>query len=160
MLGKNEIYEIVEKIAKAENLSIDKKAIEALYEISEGDCRKTINLLQASASLSKHINDETIYEVTARAKPQDISEVLNLALNKDFLSARNRMHEMMLKQGLAGLDVVKEIQKEIWNLKISDNAKLILTEKCGEIEFRLTEGADEFVQLEALLAAFSNAKNL
>jgi replication factor C small subunit len=70
------------------------------------------------------------------------------------------MHEMMLKQGLAGLDVVKEIQKEIWNLKISDNAKLILTEKCGEIEFRLTEGADEFVQLEALLAAFSNAKNL
>jgi DNA polymerase III delta prime subunit len=27
-----------------------------------------------------------------------------------------------------------------------------LMEKCGEIEFRLTEGSDEFIQLEALLS--------
>jgi DNA polymerase III delta prime subunit len=31
---------------------------------------------------------------------------------------------------------------------------MILMEKCGEIEFRMTEGSDEFIQLEALLSQF------
>jgi DNA polymerase III delta prime subunit len=34
---------------------------------------------------------------------------------------------------------------------------MILMEKCGDIEFRLTEGSDEFIQLEALLAQFTLA---
>jgi replication factor C small subunit len=157
LLEKTDLAKVIERIAKAERLEVDKAALDALYEVSEGDCRKAINLLQASASVDKQITEELVYEITARARPQDIAEILKLALNKDFLSARTALHELMLKQGLAGLDVVKEIQKEIWNLNISDNAKLALTEKCGEIEFRLTEGADEFVQLEALLAAFSQS---
>ena len=46
------------------------------------------------------------------------------------------------------------IQKEIWGLAIDPEIKVRLTEKTGEIEFRLTEGSDEFIQLEALLASF------
>jgi DNA polymerase III delta prime subunit len=34
-----------------------------------------------------------------------------------------------------------------------------LIEKCGEIEFRMTEGSDEFIQLEALLAAITVTEN-
>ena len=58
----------------------------------------------------------------------------------------------MLKNGLSGLDVIKQIQKEALNLKIDDSKKLELIDKCGEIEFRLVEGSDDFVQLESLLA--------
>ena len=32
--------------------------------------------------------------------------------------------------------------------------KVWIVDKCGEIEFRMTEGSDEFLQLEALLASF------
>jgi len=55
-------------------------------------------------------------------------------------------------------------QKEEFTISYFDNKKnkevkieahkLKLIEKCGEIEFRLVEGSDEFVQLESLLAAF------
>jgi len=58
----------------------------------------------------------------------------------------------MLKNGFSGLDIIKQIQKEILNLKIEDNKKLELIDKCGEIEFRLVEGSDDFVQLESFLA--------
>ena len=61
----------------------------------------------------------------------------------------------MLKHGLSGLDTIKQIQKEIWNLDIEDNQKLKLIEKCGEVEFRIVEGSDEYIQLEALLASFN-----
>ncbi|MCK5043860.1 Replication factor C small subunit, partial [Candidatus Pacearchaeota archaeon] len=53
-----------------------------------------------------------------------------------------------------GTDIIKSIQKEIWNLPVDDELKVRLTEKTGEVEFRLVEGSDEFIQLEALLASF------
>ena len=40
------------------------------------------------------------------------------------------------------------------DLDLDELKKLKLIEKCGEIEFRMVEGSDEFVQLQALLAGF------
>ncbi len=60
----------------------------------------------------------------------------------------------MLKESIAGTDIIKSIQKEVWNLQIDDELKVKLTEKTGETEFRLVEGSDEFIQLESLLASF------
>ncbi len=37
---------------------------------------------------------------------------------------------------------------------ISDNLRVQLLDKIGEIDFRLTEGANERIQLEALIAHF------
>ena len=145
---------IVEKIAKQEKFKINDKAIESLYNISHGDLRRVINILQASASISKKIDENTIYEIIAEAKPADIKEILELALKGSFLEARNKLLDVMLKQGFSGLDIIKIIQREIWNLDIKEEEKIKLIEKCGEIEFRLVEGSDDFIQLEALLASF------
>jgi len=60
----------------------------------------------------------------------------------------------MLNYGLSGLDVVKQLQKEVWRLKIADQKKLEMVKDCAEIEFRMVEGSDEFLQLESLLARF------
>jgi len=39
-------------------------------------------------------------------------------------------------------------------LPIEPEVKVRITEKTGEVEFRMIEGSDEFVQLQALLASF------
>ncbi|PIO01343.1 Replication factor C small subunit, partial [Candidatus Pacearchaeota archaeon CG09_land_8_20_14_0_10_30_9] len=46
------------------------------------------------------------------------------------------------------------MQKEIWNLSIEPEIKVKLTEKTGEVEFRIVEGSDPFIQLQALVASF------
>ena len=89
------------------------------------------------------------------AKPKEIKEVLELALKNKFIDARNKLLDLMLTYGLAGSDVIKQIQKEIIDLDVDNKSKMILIEKCGEIEFRMTEGSDEFIQLEALLSQFA-----
>jgi len=61
----------------------------------------------------------------------------------------------MAKHGLSGIDIIKQIQKEILELDVDDSKKMNMIERCGEIEFRLVEGSDEFIQLESLLASFS-----
>ena len=158
-LDKDEIIEIIKKIEKEENLKIDNKAKEALYKISEGDVRKLENILQSSAVIKKEITEELIYSMASVAKPKEINEVLNLAINTKFIEARDMLLNVMLNYGLSGIDIIKQIQQEIWNLNIDNKAKMNLIEKCGEIEFRLTEGSDEFIQLEALLSQIALAKN-
>ncbi|MBI2667589.1 replication factor C small subunit [Candidatus Woesearchaeota archaeon] len=153
-LEKDEIKSIIENISKNEKLKIDQKAIDALIEVGEGDVRKTENILQSCAVMNNNITEELIYGIVSRAKSKDIIEVLNMSINGDFIRARERLLEVMLQQGLSGIDVIKQIHKEIWNLDINDEEKIKLIDKCGEIEFRIVEGSDEFLQLEVLLANF------
>ena len=154
LLEKKDIGKIIQKIAEAENLEIQEKTAEALFEGSEGDCRRVINLLQASSSISPTITTELIYTLVSSAKPADIKIVLEYALSGDFLKSKEKLLDVMLRESVSGTDIIKSIQKEIWNLQIDNELKVRLTEKTGDIEFRLVEGSDEFIQLESLLASF------
>ena len=158
-LDKKDILTIIEKIAEEEKLKVDEKAKEALFEVSEGDCRRLENVLQSSAAIANHITEDLIHSMASVAKPKEIREVLELALSNKFIEARNKLLDLMLNYGLAGIDVIKQIQKEILELNIENKSKMLLIEKCGEIEFRMTEGSDEFVQLEALLSQFALVGN-
>ncbi len=154
LLEKKDIEKVINKITAGEKLTMDDKSIESIYEGCEGDCRRAINLIQASASISPIINQEIINILLSSAKPKDVRVVLDYALSGDFLKAREKLLDIMLKESISGTDTIKLIQKEVWNLDIDPELKVKLTEKTGEIEFRLVEGSDEFVQLEALLASF------
>lgn len=151
---KDHILSIIDKISQKESLEIEDKAKDALYNISEGDCRRVENILQSCAAISENnkITEDLVFSLASFAKPKELLGVLNLALENKFLESRDKLLDIMLNYGISGLDVIKQIQKEIWDLSIDSRKKVELIDKCGEIEFRMTEGADEFIQLEALLA--------
>ncbi|MFH1503714.1 MAG: replication factor C small subunit [Candidatus Diapherotrites archaeon] len=154
LLEKKDIGKYLLEIVKRENLTINPEAIEILYEGSEGDCRRATNLLQATASISPNITPELVSTIISNAKPKDIKVVLDYALAGDFQRAREKLLDVMLKESISGQDVIKAIQKEIWNLPVEPELKVRLTEKTGETEFRIVEGSDPFIQLQALLASF------
>ncbi len=154
-LSQAELKKIVDTIAKAEKLTVDAKAETALFEVSGGDVRRVENLMQACAALDSKITEESVYNIASYAKPTEIGDLLVLAGKGDFLEARKQLLKVMLDYGLSGLDVVKQIQAAIWKLDAADAKKLEMVKACGEAEFRMVEGADEFIQLEALLAQFA-----
>lgn len=154
LLEKKDIEKRVKVIIEKEKLQIDEKTIETLYEVSEGDFRRVINLLQACSSISPIITQELLNTLILGAHPAETKIVLEYALSGDFIKAKEKLLDVMLKESVSGTDMIKSIQKEIWNLQIDDELKVKLTEKTGEIEFRMVEGSDEFIQLQALLASF------
>ena len=154
LLEKKDIEKYISKIAEKEKLTITPEAIEILYEGSEGDCRRATNLIQSTASISPSINESLISTVISNAKPKDIKVVLSYALSGDFQKAREKLLDIMLKESISGQDVVKYIQKEVWNLPVEPEIKIKLIEKTGETEFRIVEGSDPFIQLQSLLASF------
>ena len=154
MLEKRDIEKVIKRIAETEKLEVDEQATTSLYEASEGDCRRVINLIQSTASISTKLTKDLISTIVAAAKPSDIKVVLEYALSGDFVQSKEKLLDIMLRESISGQDIIKAIQKEIWNLQIEPEIKVRLTEKTGEIEFRLVEGSDEFIQLESLLASF------
>ncbi len=153
-LSKEEINKIIDRISKEEKLKVDEKARDALVYVSSGDARRLENVMQSCNIIDKKITEELVYEIVSAAKPKEIKEILEFAVDGKFSHAKEKLLDVMLKHGLSGLDIIKQIQGEIWNLKIPDNKKIELVDKCGEIEFRMVEGSDEYVQLEALIASF------
>ena len=157
-LEEKAMKKIIEELAKKEQLKISDSAISALYNISEGDVRRAINVLQSCAVLKKDIDESLIYELVSAARPKEIREVINKAITGNFIQAREQLLDLMLKYGFSGFDAIRQIQKEIFQLDLAGEKKAQLIERCGEIEFRMVEGSDEYLQLEALLASFSLVK--
>jgi replication factor C small subunit len=154
LLEKKDIEKIIQKISQEESLTISPEAIELIYEGSEGDCRRCINILQSTAAVSPSITPELVSTMIANTKPKDIKIVLDYSISGDFQRAREKLLDIMLKESISGQEVIKAIQKEIWNLPVEPEIKVRLTEKTGEAEFRIVEGSDPFIQLQALLASF------
>src|SRR6056297_3512046 len=75
LLEKKDVEKVLKRIAKAENLQIDDEAISEIYEGSEGDCRRSINVLQSTASVSPNINKELVSTILADTKPKNIKVV-------------------------------------------------------------------------------------
>lgn len=154
----HQIISRLDYIAKAENLNISNNAIEIIVYFAEGDMRRAVNILQASSSMGEEITEESVQEVVSKAKPKDVKKIVNKALEGDFLGARELLREVMVVQGTSGEDMVTQIYQEISRMameeRIREDIYIQLIEKIGETDYRIREGLNPRIQLEALLAQF------
>ncbi len=151
-LNEGEMREYIDRIAKGEDLEITDSAANALIDVSEGDLRKLTNLLQSASAHGRKVTDDRIYDVAARARPKEISAMLKHALDGSFDNARIQLDEVMLKHGMRAEDVLTQCYKEVQGMGVDEKIKLNVIKRIGECNFRIVEGANERIQLEAFLA--------
>ncbi|MDD1746257.1 MAG: replication factor C small subunit [Methanomassiliicoccales archaeon] len=151
-LKAEDVKRYLQHIAKLEKLDVADDALDALVHVANGDMRKAVNSLQVAAALSETITVDVVYQTTGTAHPEEVKRLLETALKGDFLEARSQLDELMITYGLSGEDVIRQIHKQFFELNIPDIEKVRLIDKTGEVEFRIVEGSNERIQLEALLA--------
>ncbi len=151
-LSREDVSEYLNKIVTNEGIKIDDDAMEALIHVARGDMRRAVNSLQVAAAQSEKIDVDTIYQTTGLANPEEVKKMLETALSGNFIGARDKLDEIMIEFGLSGQDIIKQIHASYFELSIGDSEKVRLMDKTGEIEFRIIEGSNERIQLEALLA--------
>jgi replication factor C small subunit len=156
-LGDEDVKKMLERIARGEKLTITPEAMNAIAYAAQGDMRKAINILQAAAALKKRIDEKAVYAVTSLAEPKEVKEIVQLALAGKFFEAREKLHSLLVESGLSGEDLLEQIHRQIFDLDIPEEKKVELVDKIGEFSYRITQGANEIIQLEALLAHFTLA---
>jgi len=153
-LTVDQVKSYIRKIAKNEQVDVTPDGVDALVFVAKGDLRKTVNTLQVAAALGGTVDADAIYKTTSTARPDEVKKLLETALDGDFMAARNLLDGLLIDYGLSGEDVIRQIHRSVFDLTIPDTQKVTLVDKVGEIEFRLVEGSNERIQIEALLAHF------
>ena len=155
-IPKDALVERLRYIAECEGVKVTEDGYEAIWEECQGDLRKAINVLQAASALDEVVTEDVVYKVLGKVTPSEVREMLKLALDGDFLKAREKLRSLMLYYGLSGVDVLKLMYREVLSpragLDIPDRVRVELIELMGEVNYRMVEGADDEIQLSALLA--------
>ena len=139
------------EILKKEGVEYEKKSLDVIAELAYGDMRKAINTLQVAATYAQKITVNSIYEAAGLVHKDWAVQVLTLALKGDVSKARSMLEEAVIKQGISGQDVVEQFHRVIYDLPVEDELKSDILFVLGEIDFRISEGAREIIQLESFL---------
>jgi DNA polymerase III delta prime subunit len=143
----------VREIADEEGIEVTDDGMDALVYVAGGDMRAAINGLQAAAVTGQVVDEEAVFEITSTARPEDIEEMVTRALGGDFTAARSQLDRLLTEEGIAGGDVIDQLHRSVWEFDLDDRAAVRLLDRIGEADYRITEGANERIQLEALLAS-------
>jgi len=153
--GKEDIKKLVRRVATAEKVEVTPEGLDALIYVAQGDMRRVVNTMQVASAGGRAITPESVYTTTATARPEDVKEMLEICLTGNFPKARDKLDELLLNYGLSGEDIVRQIHRSVFDLTVPDKIKVEMVERVGETDFRLVEGSNERIQIEALLARFS-----
>lgn len=152
-LSKELVVQRLKWIASKEKVEYDERALEVIYEICEGDLRRAINLLQSSSAIGK-VTVDAVYKVMGLAHPKEIREMVENALEGKFDVARERLRKLMIEYGLSGVDIIKQVHREIFSpeIQLSEEQRVLIADYTGEILYRMVEGADDEIQMSSFLA--------
>jgi replication factor C small subunit len=153
-LGAEAIQEEVNRIAAREGLTISPGAMEAIVYIAQGDMRKAINALQGAAIISPTIDEKRVYSITSSARPDEIEELLSLSLGGDFDGAETLLSQLLHERGIAPNELINQCYRALVKREMDRGLKVRLIDHLGETDFRISEGADSDIQMEALIARF------
>lgn len=151
-LSHEDIKNRVKFVAKQESISLTPGGLNAIVDVSRGDCRRAINYLQSCGTISEKIDQEIVFRVAGEVPPEKIKEILNTALEGQLQLSIKLLNDLIKEYGLSGQNIIKNLYREIYALNIQEDIKLELSKLLAEFEYRLSQGGTEEIQLQALLA--------
>ncbi|CAG8605033.1 2050_t:CDS:10 [Paraglomus brasilianum] len=159
-LEMDQVKKRLETVIETEGVNITEDGKQALLTLSNGDMRRALNILQACHAAYDLTDEAAVYNCTGNPLPTDIHYILRTMMKEEFTTAYSKIMRLKTEKGLALQDVIFEVYKDVVKYKLSKKARVYLLEKLAEIEYRLTTGASEKIQVTAMLGAFKTMLDL
>ncbi|KAH0537767.1 replication factor C subunit 5 [Cotesia glomerata] len=159
-LNSEQILPRLEHVVKEENIKITEDGKRALMELSGGDMRKVLNVLQSTWLAFGDVTETNVYSCVGHPLPIDIKNIVNWLLNEQYFSAYSKINDLKIKKGLALQDILTQLHLLVNKIEFPDNIIMELIIKLAQIEKQTAAGCNEAVQLNALVSAFQNARDI
>jgi len=154
-LPKDKIVQRLKYIAKIEKLEIPKNRSEKFYEllffISGGDLRKAINTLQMAVALDlvDNLDLSEILKISGFMGEKTLDDLKTALKMKDFMKAKEIIDSI---ETLDSRSFIRQLIDILANIEIDPVKLPCLRSFIGEIDYRISQGANEQIQISALLA--------
>eukprot|EP00088_Acartia_fossae_P058406 TRINITY_DN6845_c0_g1_i1.p1 TRINITY_DN6845_c0_g1~~TRINITY_DN6845_c0_g1_i1.p1 ORF type:complete len:347 (+),score=112.31 TRINITY_DN6845_c0_g1_i1:33-1043(+) len=159
-LSSDQIMPRLEHVAESENVKITEDGKEALIRLAKGDMRKVINIMQSCAMAFPEVNEDNVYTCVGHPLRQDITNIMNWALNESFTAAFANIDKLRTLKGLSLQDIITEVHLYIHRIDLPAHVRIHLLIKLSEVEQRLLAGTSERIQLGSFLSAFQVTREM
>lgn len=129
------------------------QALDQIICSSGGDMRKAVMFLQSAAQLYPNlpIPVECIHDIAATLPDALVQDLLNAWISKD-VSACETLLKSVAMQGYSGMQLLVQLNDALVNsIEVSSLDKARMSQRLGLVDKRLVDGADEHMQLMALV---------
>ena len=141
-------------IADQEKVKIDSEALEAIAYITEGDCRKAIQLLDTARLTTENntITVKDIYEISSYIEPKLVIDIIKKALSKEFFASLTIIENLTM-DGISAEDILKQLMTRSLELNLPDKRiNVELVDIIGETDWRISEGANELIMFKWMIS--------
>ena len=152
-ITKDNIVNKLKYISNKENIQINYEGLESLANISNGDLRKGILILQNVKylkidSCEKTISNNDIYDMCKYISDSQLKKYIDsITVNKNMDNIISVTNDIFNNGYIINSIILKIINFLVTNTKISDNSKSNLLFEMSSIEKNINDGADEYIQL-------------
>ena len=150
-------YKYINNIINLEKINISNDCINNIIKISEGDMRKSINILQSLFLINSTniIITKDLYKMVGYLEPEKSIEMMNYLFEKKSL---NEIYTNILKfkeeYNLSINDILKELSQFLLkNTNLSTSKLIEIFNKLAQIEVYLTNNVNQDIQLCAIISA-------
>jgi len=150
-LTDSEVIARLMKVIEKEKIDYDRKGLEAIVYLSDGDMRCALNNLQATVAGCGKVDYESVFKVCDQPKPEVIQEIVLKARSGDFDKA-TQLSENLWNEGYNSFDIVAGFNKVIQNSDIPDMLKLKYLRELSLTKMRLVQGVGSLLQLHGFLS--------
>ncbi|KAG0239877.1 Replication factor C (RF-C) subunit [Actinomortierella wolfii] len=165
-LELDQVDDRLKYIIDKENVNITEDGKKALLQLSRGDMRRALNILQVRALLHachagySVVNEDAVYNCTGNPHPADIEKVVSSMLSEDFTTAYSNISNLKTDTGMALQDILTEVYNYIELVDMPAPARVYILDKLAEVEYKLSTGSSERIQLSSLIGSFKIATEL
>jgi replication factor C subunit 3/5 len=154
-LAESQVRTRLEEIIAMEGVRITEDGIKAVLQLGGGDMRRNLNILQAAhMAFPDKIDEEAVYSCTGNPLPSDIRSMVECMLAMDVATCFNKISTLKTEKGYALQDILTSVHSILVRLKIDNSSRISLYKALADIENRLAAGANEKLQLSAMISAF------
>ena len=152
-IDKESMISRLKFIAKKESLNLDDNCYEKIYEISEGDARKAIMILQNTKyiyKLNMKVNVNNIIEMIGLSTDDELNMIWDL-IKKSSMSNLTKIATNIHNCGINLNQFITFVKDKIIETKLSDQNKALMIMKIADTEARIIERGDEYINVLNIL---------
>ena len=118
------------EVANYEGKNLGGRSSRAIVQLSGGDMRKVLNILESCSLAYNEISEEKVYDVTGRPSPTEIDQVYSWLKTSKFSEAFSSILNLKTKRSLSADDILRQVHLRVMeDADFNDRQKLFIVER-------------------------------
>lgn len=159
-LKTDQIVGRLNHIIVKESVHITEEGKNAILALAGGDMRRVLNLLQSAHTAYNKIDEEEVYLCAGAAMPKVIDELFLSLLNDTFDQSYVKVTKAINDLGYALVDIATAMSTKVLETKFPPEIHAHILDKLSNVEYALSHGCSEKLQIGALVGAFAVAREM